>query len=277
MQTTDQAFLLDDFDYIDFGCSKGGSLLYGREVLGGNRGVGLDISSDKVKRTQQSGFAAIEMDVTDLSMTPNCTQFVTMIDFLEHLPNITEAEKCIQAACEAATDFVFIRQPWFDSDGYLFKNGLKLYWSDWTVHPNAMTSLELFAALRKLKQSSRWRMYARSPISNSVHEAVHPLSSDPDQHAYDPAVHPEKLILNFNEPVFSQIGAIILLKDDPDLLFEIEAKTKWSTVLYDSSYGVDFATNAQKRALNGFEARYYFARVVSAMRRKLFNIARLMK
>lgn len=223
------------YDYVDFGCSKGGSLDYGRRVLGGQRGIGLDIAPSKIALTRAAGYEAAEVDVTRLASFPDCTRFVTMIDFLEHLPGIDLASKCINAACEAATDFVFIRQPWFDSDGYLFSQGLKLYWSDWTGHPNAMTTLELHNIVRKLEKPKRWRTYARTVIADSDDTAVHPLASPPDQNAYDPSLHGAKPTVHFSCPVYRQIGAIVLLKDDPDLLSEIEKKTKWTKVLYDSA------------------------------------------
>ncbi|WP_299153954.1 hypothetical protein [uncultured Tateyamaria sp.] len=222
------------YDYIDFGCSKGGSLALGHRLLGGTKGIGVDVDERKVEQTIDAGFDAVVGDVTDLITQPNCTRFVTMVDFLEHLPSIDLAERCIAAACEAATDFVFIRQPWFDSDGYLFENGLKLYWSDWTGHPNAMTSLEIYRVLVKMTNAARWRIYSKTLIKDSSDLAVHPVSSPRDQHDYDVAKHGSKRKLKFKQPVYRQIGAIILLKDDPQLLRQIEKKTKWTKVLFDS-------------------------------------------
>ncbi len=152
------------FDYADFGSSKGGSLGYGQNVLGGKRGIGLDIDPEKVEQTRDAGFEAAEIDVTTLVAQPDCVRFVTMIDFLEHLPGIPLAQQCIAAAVEASTEFVFIRQPWFDADGYLFSRGLKLCWSDWCGHPNAMTSLQLYRALSQLKKPFSWRIYGRHLI-----------------------------------------------------------------------------------------------------------------
>ncbi len=228
------AFRENQYDYIDFGCSKGGSLKFGKKVLGGTNGIGLDVDPRKVQQTREAGFEAVVGDVTQLATQPNCARFVTMIDFLEHLPGIELAEKCISAACEAATDFVFIRQPWFDSDGYLFANGLKLYWSDWTGHPNAMTTLELYRTLVKMQTARRWRIYARTPIVSSHDPAVHPISAPCDQHDYQRDLHGPKAMLKFKQPVYGQIGAVILLKDDPSLFRDIEKKTKWTKVLHDS-------------------------------------------
>jgi hypothetical protein len=222
------------YDYLDFGCSKGGSLAYGANVLGGVRGIGLDVSPSKVEQTRAAGYEAAQVDVTRLALVPDCTRFVTMIDFLEHLPGYDLAAECIRAACTAASEFVFIRQPWFDSDGALLKSGLKLYWSDWRGHTNTMSSLQLHRVLSRIDKVKRFRIYARGPILDASDAAVHPLSSPPDQHDWKPEAHPAKKAESFAMPVFRQVGCIALMKDDPDLLTRLEASTKWSALLYDS-------------------------------------------
>lgn len=230
------------YDFIDFGCSKGGSLKFGQEVLGGLNGIGLDISPSKVEQTRALGFEAAEVDVTQLGSFPNFTRFVTMIDFLEHLPDQFLVKKCVEAACETATDFVFIRQPWFDSDGYLFRNKLKLYWSDWTGHPNTMTSLELHRIMCSIPKVKRWRIYGKKIITDSSDEAVHPLISSPDQHGWQEGRHEPKPDMVFAEKVFYQLGCIAVLTDNSDILDAVEKKAKWSEVLFDSEELKDVAS-----------------------------------
>ena len=224
----------DEFDFIDFGCSKGGSLSFGKSRLGGKRGLGVDIAPAKVQQARAAGFDACLADVRKLSMHPGKVQFVTMIDFLEHVPSISDAARCVEAACTVASKFVFIRQPWFDSDGYLCSLGFKLYWSDWTGHPNAMTSLEFHRVMNRLPKVKRWRLYGRRPIRNSIDPAVHPLASPADQHEWVSGQHPPKPEVTFTQPVFSQIGCIAILQDNPDLLAELERRAKWDRMLFDS-------------------------------------------
>lgn len=99
------------YDYLDFGCSEGGSLSFARDVLGGRRGLGLDIDPQKVAKARSAGFEALQMDVTALQAYPNCTSFVTMTHFLEHLPGYHLAKKCVLSGITAARDFVVFRQP----------------------------------------------------------------------------------------------------------------------------------------------------------------------
>ncbi len=222
------------FDFIDFGCSNGGSLIFGHDRLGGERGFGIDLSPSKIEQARAAGFQACVADARQLALHPDSVRFVTMMDFLEHLPGYKDAMLCIEAACAAARQFIFIQQPWFDSDGYLFRHGLKLYWSDWYGHPNAMTSLEIQRIMRGVAKVSRWRLYGRTPILTSMDPCVHPLSSPTDQHKWIAGQHEAKKTIKFTEPVYRQIGCIAILNDDTDLLDELEHRVGWSSVLFDS-------------------------------------------
>ena len=64
-----------------------------------------------------------------------------------------DVKSFVEKACSISKDFVFIQQPYFDADSYLFKKGLKLFWSDWRGHPNRMTSLDFNLLLRDLKKN----------------------------------------------------------------------------------------------------------------------------
>ncbi|AWC20843.1 N-acetylglucosaminyl-diphospho-decaprenol L-rhamnosyltransferase [Aminobacter sp. MSH1] len=199
------------YDHIDFGCSKGGSLEFARRKLGGARGLGIDLSKSKVDQTRAAGFDACIADATSLSLHPGAVRFVTMLDFLEHLPSVSNARGCISAACAVASEFVYIRQPWFDSDGYLFSQQLKLYWSDWTGHPNAMTSLEFHNIISNIPGVQRWRLFGVKRIDDSNHPAVHSLLSPKDQSVWEASKHPPKPSVKFSQPIFTQIACVVEL------------------------------------------------------------------
>ena len=197
------------FDFLDFGCSKGGSLRFGRNKLQGRRGLGIDIDAKKVNTTRAAGLEACQADIRELAAYPDCVNFVVMSHFLEHLPNLSDAAACISTACTAARKFVFIRQPWFDSDGYLFARNLKLYWSDWDGHPNAMSSLQLFRSLRQVKGAPRVRIYGKDRIWNSDDRAVIPLSAPKNSQEWDSTRHGEKPQMNFEMPVYRELAAFV--------------------------------------------------------------------
>ena len=55
------------YDFLDFGCSTGGSISFAQKYLGGSHGLGLDINSEKVKLTQANGFDAISEDILSIN------------------------------------------------------------------------------------------------------------------------------------------------------------------------------------------------------------------
>ena len=183
------------FDFLDFGCSTGGSIGLAQSLFGKGRGLGLDIDPAKVETARSSGHDAMLADLTNLTIPPNLVRHVMLCHFLEHLPGLKTAEQAMASAVRTAREFVYVAQPWFDSDGYLFSRGLKIYWSDWHGHPNRMTSLDFHYVLEALRQRDMilgYRMFARDRISNSRNPVIHPLASRRNQHAYDRKVHPPK-------------------------------------------------------------------------------------
>lgn len=146
-----------------------------------------------------------------------------MSHFLEHIPCSQDVAAIVRNACQLSREFVFIRQPWFDSDGLLFRHGLKLFWSHWAGHPNPMTMLQLHNTVEALRQAGivkQFTIYAQGPIADSSHEAVHPLTSPIDQHSYDPEKHGTKPELSFEEPIYSETLACIDLDGNSTALIE---------------------------------------------------------
>lgn len=180
------------FDFADFGCSSGSSMEWARRRLGGERGLGIDIDPKKVERARQAGLDAELGDCAALEVPDRAFRFVVMSHFLEHLPNLQLAEKCIKTAMRCSREFVMIRQPWFSSDGALAEQGLKLFWSDWHGHPNKMDSLDFVVCLRKMKWRWRWVLLGSKPIIHADHTALIPLHSDRNSSHYDKAIHGQK-------------------------------------------------------------------------------------
>lgn len=183
-----------DYDYFDFGCSTGGSIAFVQTVFPSMRGLGIDTSPAKVEAARKAGHDAITLDLLTLPDRP-LVRFVTMMHFLEHLPGRGDAQRMVAKAIRVSTHFVFIRQPWFDSDGALLERGLKLYWSDWRGHPNKMTSLDFHSILSPELEAGRIRGFSilgRRSIADSGHPALLPVSAPIDQHRYDPGSHGPK-------------------------------------------------------------------------------------
>lgn len=213
---TSEELLSGQFDFVDFGCSSGDSLKFGFERFGAERGLGIDIDPRKVEATIERGYEAVCFDATSLDNHPDIVSFSIMSHFLEHLSGYRMARKCITAAMAASRDFVLIKFPWFDSDGYLFDKGLKFFWSDWRGHDYPMTTLELYRAIRDSDLSCRFRFYGRRRVSSSEDLAIHPYKSPFDQHAYKREMHGPKEIVNISVPTFYELQCIILMSQRYD-------------------------------------------------------------
>lgn len=183
--------------------------------LGGTQGLGLDINPQKVELAVAAGRRAVVFDINAIPGR-KLVRFTLMSHFLEHVADMVEVRRFIRKACQVSTEFVLIKQPYFDADGYLMRCGLKTYWSDWTGHPNTMSSLALYHILRDLKRRGEighYSIHARYPISSSADPAIHPLGSPVNQHDYDPARHPPKRMdIKFQFPVYRETAAWITMK-----------------------------------------------------------------
>lgn len=211
------------YDFIDFGCSIGGSSFFARK-LGGNSGIGFDIDKKKIYKARQNGVKAICADVTKLVLPKKCVKFCILSHFLEHLDNMEQAEKCIALAIKSSKDFVFIQGPYFDADKRLKQLGLKLFWADWGGHRVKITSDFLRRILGQRKCS--YSLFGYIPIMSSLDVNVHSLASPRNSFEYNPNKHPSKPTALFNFPVYKEIVCIIWLSNRVKREIVIRSKKK---------------------------------------------------
>ena len=204
-----------EFDFLDFGAGKGGSLDFARRRLGGRRGLGIDKSRKNVEQLRNSGYDCIEGDITTLDLDDKAVKFVVMSHILEHLPDLDAVRQTIAGAVRISQDFIFIQGPWFDADDYLEKLGLKLYWSDWRGHPCHLTTRQLGEILRSMELTEHVIM-GRDVISGSGDSAIHPLNSPGDQHDYEPQTHPEKPEITFDLRIYREMVCLVRLRPLPN-------------------------------------------------------------
>lgn len=215
LMSSDTELLCDTFskyDFLDFGCSSGGNIAFVERAVPGVRGLGIDIDVEKIDTARKSGRSAVVYDIMSLPRR-KITNFVTMSHFLEHLQNVKVAGDFVAKAIEVSRDFVHIRQPFFDSDGYLLENNLKLYWSDWTGHKNAITALDFYKVLRKFLfrgEISSFAIFGRGAIDTSMHEAVIPLVAPVNCGKYQDG-YGIKSYVEFSAPVFCEILVDIVI------------------------------------------------------------------
>ena len=171
-----EAIELQEADFLDFGCSNGSSMVFAKQRFGASKGIGIDIDPVKVAKARGAGFEAMEADASALRLPPGIVSFCVMSHFLEHLPGLRVAEKCIASACNVARDFVYIRHPWFDADYDLWKLGYKFYWSDWSGHTANIGAAQLDMLLRRAGAKA-WTLYGLKPIIDLNDQAIVPLNA----------------------------------------------------------------------------------------------------
>ena len=227
------------YDYIDFGCKEGEMFERMKEEFGVSKGLGLDINEEHVRVCKKNGHDAEVQDITKFEIfDTKKTRFVLMSHFLEHLFGYNEAKKCIHVACSLAKEFVYIRQPFFDQDGYLFNLGLKLYFSNWSGHPNRMTSLEFHNILHPLLRDNiikRFCIYYKQLIQDSYDLGIHPIISPMNLHEYDVNKYPFKKYIVFDQKVYRDIIVLIFLNENHiSLPKDLEEEIGVATKVFDS-------------------------------------------
>ena len=189
-----------NYDFVDLGCSAGGSIRHCIKRFGATRGLGLDLNPRKVLQARENGFDAIVADVATLEVNKK-VRFVSMLDFLEHLPSLESVEEIIGAAARAATDFLFIFHPSFEGEDYLTELGLRQYWWDWHGHRCHPTVADYCSIFDRLNLNQYMMRYV-GPVESSEHKSIIPISAPIDQHQYDETKHDPKPKVDFARPLW---------------------------------------------------------------------------
>lgn len=205
-------YQLKDYDFLDFGASRGNSILFGINRLGGRKGLGIDNDSNKVELAKENGIDCILGDVTRLQIYDHKFNFIIMSHFLEHLENFKDVRKTIESAARAAINFLFIQGPFFDADGYLESLGLKFFWSDWTAHHTHLTIKDLELILFDLGLNDHI-VLVNKEVTCSDHPTIHPLESPKNQHDYDSKKHPSKPNVRFTRPLYREMVCFVKLRE----------------------------------------------------------------
>ena len=204
---------LDGYDFLDIGSSKGGSMDFARSKLGGKRGLGVDLNPANVETMRLRGYDCLHGDISEMAFPAKSVRFAVMNHVLEHMP-LPKGYKAVECAKTVATDFIYIRGPYFDADAYLRRHGLKFYWSDWHGHTCHLTTSLLQAVLRGLHLED-FLILGRTPVNDSLDDSIHPLDSPIDQHQYDPHEHPPKPSMRFKAPLHREMICLVRLRDIP--------------------------------------------------------------
>jgi hypothetical protein len=227
-------------EFLDMGCSAGGSLEFGRawwEV----DGVGVDLDAHKVEIARARGYRAEVGDVLNCSDHGGSWQVVQGIHFLEHLPDSASAQAVLRAAARMAADLIYFRQPFFDADEQLASLGLKLFWSDWTGHPNKMVLPKYMDVLDDLVLTgslSQYVVWALGDVTDSADEALLPLSAPKNELGFDRLRHDDKPSIEaFSFPVVRETVVLGLIDPASRRSAKVAVKMRGAKVLASSMSG----------------------------------------
>lgn len=236
----------DDYDFLDFGCSAGKSIIFGQNKFGGKRGIGIDIDLEKVKQARHylsaEGLDEHTVICEDINNLPDYNlssrkRFTTCIHFLEHVNGISMAENIIKSAIALSEEFVFISQPFCDKDSELFGMGFKTYYSDWSDHINLMTSYDFYKICRNLKYEgliSDFIIFGTERITSSNSSYIHPLTSLSNQHDYDSNIHPQKKEDVEFRGLFKDVNVFLILDENFYVEDAMTVINKDFGIIYDS-------------------------------------------
>ena len=168
----------EKYDFVDLGCSKGGSIRHCVERFDVGRGLGVDLDPAKVERTREAGFDALVADAAELRLDGQVS-FVSMLDFCEHLPNLEVVREVIAAAANSARDFLYIKHPSFEGQQQVEAMGLRQYWWDWHGHTAHIRVADYCRMFEELGLNTYMIRYL-GEITHSRHPSIVPTSTPRD-------------------------------------------------------------------------------------------------
>lgn len=166
------------YDFIDIGSSKGGSVEFCQAKFGEN-GYGIDVDARKVKQAFENGFDVRHMRIEEVR---DKAKWATALHVVEHLSGRREASAMIEDMKRIGRK-LYITFPYFDMDGFLYRHGLKPYWSHWRGHSYQPSTLEFHNIIKDLGLTYSLEYYGE--IKDSSSEYIIPLDAPKDSLGYD--------------------------------------------------------------------------------------------
>lgn len=210
----DEALLQDlmggKYAFVDAGCAAGASIDHCQRRFGLGRGLGLDWYQGDLDVARNNGFDVALCNLLEQDWPEKCVEFTSMVCFLEHLPDEQTALKVLERAARSSRQFLFVRHPSFDDIDYLAQFGLKFGWTDWSSHPNMMTTDDF----RRIFKEFGWPDYSILPHMghlDSTHRSIVPISAPRDTEIYDEAAHGPKPLVRFDHTVYGKFDIFVRL------------------------------------------------------------------
>lgn len=209
LQLLKYRFIKPPYDFLDLGCKKGSSLGWSHRKYGG-KGLGVDALPALVEETKRNGYDAICANALDLNFPVNSFRYVSMMDFLEHLPDEDAVRHMLKNCKKWAREFFFIHHPSFEDIDYLKTLGLKIDWTDGYGHTCMLTLKELKNIFKDIGVKG-YHVEPKLPMLDSSNEHIIPLDAPHDTHFYSRSLGSKKKV-KFDHPVYSRFEIEVYLK-----------------------------------------------------------------
>jgi hypothetical protein len=247
--------------FFDFGCSHGANIDYIKSKTG-FVGLGFDIDEKKLQQASRNGHLVCDLDIMSLP-DEKFVDYVFFSHMLEHLFTLDEVRVFVEKACAVCKKQILIKQPYIDSDLFLFQLGLKSGYSHWTGHRVNLTTPVLFNILNDLKKKRTeidFMIFYNLPIADSNYKKIFAVNANIDSVDYDDVKDIPKPRIRFNFPHFHQINAVVFLGNKDN---EIWPKcSKPDVIMYDSR--TDFVN--RKLFLDSFNRQTFFNNLVRRLK-----------
>lgn len=212
--------------FIDLGCKYGKSLIYCSSKFGIPVGIGVEIEKQRVYETKKVGYEVIYCDARKLPFKEKSVVFISMLDFLEHLPSKKEVENVLKQSKFIARDFLYINHPSFEEIDYLKSIGFKITWTDWRVHLTHLTVKDF----RRIFTNLKLKNYTITPqdlVKDSSDKHIIPISPPQDTKMYK-KIFSSKPYVKFVKPIYKRFEIYVPLRDDIKRWHKNEFTTKLS-------------------------------------------------
>jgi hypothetical protein len=196
------------FDFLDFGTHKGGGIRVG-ESLGGKLGLGIELRDAKVVEALSRGFYVLSEDAFLVPRMPKVVRFAVLSHVLEHLPDEATAYLVLQKIAGYCSDFLFIQQPDFSAETFLWRQGLQFAHTKMKGHmwrPSTTRMMEMIWSLG----FGRFLVGGQTPVRASSNQWLH--RADVQSRTlwkHDASKDPPKPQVTFEPPLFRDIAIAI--------------------------------------------------------------------
>jgi hypothetical protein len=206
-------------DFLDLGGSTGGSFAFMCKQFGYTRGLNVDLDPGKVAKALAKGIPTLQLDATNLAIfTDRCCSTVSMLHFLEHLPDMDHVERVLREAVRVANERLFIRGPPFH-DKYLGARGVRYYWAHWVGHSVHVEAEDIIRILNKLGVHDITCTH-RAPVRSTNDPCIQSIECAIDRHQFDPTIDPPKPVDVPLENVYREFEIIAIVPESRPVLHD---------------------------------------------------------